>query len=65
MVNLYHFDLGYTSLEGEIHIRVSVRFASGVFGLVTGLLDEKFDKSAQGLKQDVIIWRLKRKIPNL
>lgn len=30
---------------------------------MTWLPDEKLDKSAQGLKQDVIIWRLKRKIP--
>lgn len=30
-------------------------------GLVTWLPDEKLDKSAQGLKQDVIIWRLKKK----
>lgn len=49
----------------EIHGRVSVRFASALSGLVTWLLDEKLDKSAQGLKRDVIIWRLERKIPNL
>lgn len=66
MGNLYHFDLGHTNLPGkDTEGFLEGRLASGVSGLVTWLLDEKLDKSAQGLKQDVIIWRLKRKIPIL